>query len=493
MKRFFHFMTVIALAALTLTGCDDVPMPYNQPNIKPNEPSGTSSLPYSDSNLKDWTVSTVTGAGWSLASTYYAKATGFNSNTKTTTATETWLISPTINTTASEAVINFDHVIHYVKSATDINNHEMYISSDYTGDIKTATWIKLDYNPVEKTTDTKDWNFYAADPIQIPDAYLNKDVVIAFKFTCNDQNSTTWEIKNFSVKEGKAETGGGDTPTPDEPKGDGSQANPYNAAAANKAAAALSDGVTIENVYVSGIISEVGKLNDKYGELNYYVSDDGTKNGSQFYIYGGLGKNGAKFASESDLQVGQKVTVVGTLIKYNGTPEMQYGSKIISIEGSGSTPETPETPNNAISRNKNILTLTNSAVTAGSESISFDFNAQGLANATKAKDFTLEDGTKIVFDDNGEKNGPTYYEKSKGIRVYLNNTVSFNGVKKIAKIVITCDMYTDKNGNTTYYTGNEAAKVTFDGNNILFTNSDPNATNGGTHLRIQTITITYAK
>ena len=39
MKRFFHFMTVIALAALTLTGCDDVPMPYNQPNVKPDTPS----------------------------------------------------------------------------------------------------------------------------------------------------------------------------------------------------------------------------------------------------------------------------------------------------------------------------------------------------------------------------------------------------------------------------------------------------------------------
>ncbi len=489
MKRFFHFMTVIALAALTLTGCDDVPMPYNQPNIKPNEPSGTSSLPYSDSNLKDWTVSTVTGADWSLGSTY-AKATGYNGGT--TTATETWLVSPTINTTTSDgAVINFDHVIRYVKSATDINNHEMYISSDYTGDIKTATWTKLDYKPVESATQT--WDFYAADPIQIPDAYLNKDVVIAFKFTCNNQNSTTWEIKNFSVKEGKAETGGGDTPTPGE-KGS-SKDNPLST---SEAVDIINSGnIPTTEVYVKGIISSVDYYNSKYKSISYYLSDDGKS--KVLDVYSGKGLNGADFADKSDLQVGQTVIVKGKLElftdkKGNKIPEISQSSQIVSIEGSGSTPETPETPNNAISRNKNILTLTNSAVTAGSESISFDFNAQGLANATKAKDFTLEDGTKIIFDANGEKNGPTYYEKSKGIRVYLNNTVSFNGVKKIAKIVITCDMYTDnKTGVTTYYTGNEAAKVTFDGNNILFTNSDPNATKGGIQLRIQKITITYAK
>mgnify|MGYP003046094661 FL=1 len=334
-------MTVIALAALTLTGCDDVPMPYNLPNIKPNEPSGTSSLPYSDSNLKDWTVSTVTGADWSLGSTY-AKATGYNGGT--TTATETWLVSPTINTTTSDgAVINFDHVIRYVKSATDINNHEMYISSDYTGDIKTATWTKLDYKPVESATQT--WDFYAADPIQIPDAYLNKDVVIAFKFTCNDQNSTTWEIKNFSVKEGKAETGGGDTPAPGEPKGDGSQANPYNAAAANKAAAALSADGKLENIYVSGIVSKIGEISTQFGNATYYLSEDGTTSGEQFEVFRGLYTNGAKFTSEDQLKVGQKVTVLGTLVNFKGnTPEMAQGSKIVSIEGSGTTPENPETP-----------------------------------------------------------------------------------------------------------------------------------------------------
>lgn len=489
MKRFFHFMTVIALAALTLTGCDDVPMPYNQPNIKPNEPSATSSLPYSDSNLKDWTVSTVTGADWSLGSTY-AKATGYNGGTKTTTATETWLVSPTINTTTSDgAVISFDHVIRYVKNATDINNHEMYISADYTGDVNTATWTKLNYKPVESATQT--WDFYAAAPIQIPEEYLNKNVVIAFKFTCNDQNSTTWEIKNFNVKEGKTEEGGSDTPTTSEPKGSGTQADPYNAVAANKAASALSSSDKKENVYVTGIISKVGDFNSKYSELNYYISDDGKESSEQFYVYGGLGKDGAKFTSASDLKVGQKVTVVGTLINFQGnTPEMQYGSKIVSLEGEGSGTTTPETPTSgeAVSISGNILTLTNTKATAGTETATIDLSQQGFVDSKPVTEAKFSDGTTITFDKGNGSSAPTFYTKTKGVRVYLNNTITFNATRPIAKIVITCDVYSGTNE-----VGNKTATVTFSGNTAVYTNADPSPTKGGVQLRAQTITITYAK
>lgn len=358
MKRFFHFMTVIALAALTLTGCDDVPMPYNQPNIKPNEPSGTSSLPYSDSNLKDWTVSTVTGADWSLGSTY-AKATGYNGGT--TTATETWLVSPTINTTSSDgAVINFDHVIRYVQSATDINNHEMYISSDYTGDVKTATWTKLDYKPVESATQT--WDFYAADPIQIPDAYLNKDVVIAFKFTCNDQNSTTWEIKNFSVKEGKAETGGGDTPTPGE-KGS-SKDNPLST---SEAVDIINSGnIPATEVYVKGIISSVDFYNSEYHSISYYLSDDGKS--KVLDVYSGKGLNGANFANKNDLQVGQTVIVKGKLYLYEKdgkkTPEIDKNSQIVSIEG-GNTPTEKTGFSETFSASQGDFTIENVSMSEG--------------------------------------------------------------------------------------------------------------------------------
>ena len=485
MKRFFHFMTVIALAALTLTGCDDVPMPYNQPNIKPNEPSGTSSLPYSDSNLKDWTVSTVTGADWSLGSTY-AKATGYNGGT--TTATETWLVSPTINTTTSDgAVINFDHVIRYVKSATDINNHEMYISSDYTGDVKTATWTKLDYKPVESATQT--WDFYAADPIQIPDAYLNKDVVIAFKFTCNDQNSTTWEIKNFSVKEGKAETGGGDTPTPGE-KGS-SKDNPLST---TEAVDIINSGnIPTTEVYVKGIISSVDYYNSKYKSISYYLSDDGKS--KVLDVYSGKGLNGADFADKSDLQVGQAVIVKGKLElftdkKGNKIPEISQSSQIVSIEGSGSTPETPETPGTSegITISGTTVTLTNKAYTAGTTTATLDLSTLSFSNGEAVTTITLSDGSTVTFDANGETNGPKYYTATKGVRVYKNNTVTIEGKANIASIVFECDIYQGKE-----QVGNNTATISFSGKKAVYTNVFKEATGGGVQLRIKKITVIYAK
>lgn len=485
MKRFFHFMTVIALAALTLTGCDDVPMPYNQPNIKPNEPSGTSSLPYSDSNLKDWTVSTVTGADWSLGSTY-AKATGYNGGT--TTATETWLVSPTINTTTSDgAVINFDHVIRYVKSATDINNHEMYISSDYTGDVKTATWTKLDYKPVESATQT--WDFYAADPIQIPDAYLNKDVVIAFKFTCNDQNSTTWEIKNFSVKEGKAETGGGDTPTPGE-KGS-SKDNPLST---TEAVDIINSGnIPTTEVYVKGIISSVDYYNSKYKSISYYLSDDGKS--KVLDVYSGKGLNGADFADKSDLQVGQAVIVKGKLElftdkKGNKIPEISQSSQIVSIEGSGSTPETPETPGTSegITISGTTVTLTNKAYTVGTTTATLDLSTLSFDNGEAVTTITLSDGSTVTFDANGETNGPKYYTATKGVRVYKNNTVTIEGKANIASIVFECDIYQGKE-----QVGNNTATISFSGKKAVYTNVFKEATGGGVQLRIKKITVIYAK
>ncbi|WP_051220286.1 choice-of-anchor J domain-containing protein [Prevotella sp. AGR2160] len=349
MKKLFYTLMVLAMTALTFTSCDDVPMPYDQPNTNPNTPTAGNALPYSDTNLKDWTVVTKAGTPWSLGNSY-AKATGYESSSKTTTATETWLVSPKINLTTSEnaAYISFDNVIRYVKNATDINNHELYISTDSTN------WTKLDYKPVESAT--QDWTFYAASPIQIPAEFINKEVYIAFKFTCGSDNSTTWELQNFTITPGTAST------TPDTPT-----------------------------------------------------------------------------------------------------------SSAVSIDGT-------------------TVTL-NSSATAGTETATIDFNEQGLKNGAAVTTFTLSDGTKVTFDANGQKNGPKFYTASKGVRVYLNNTITFEGVKNIAKIVLTCDKY-----NGTEYVGNAAATVTFNGKQAVYTNSDPSITSGGgVQLRVQTITIYYAK
>lgn len=193
------------------------------------QPSGDNALPYTSASLKDgFTVKTETGADWSLGNTY-AKATGYASGA--TTPTITWLISPAINTTKAEGndepvLVDFDYVLRYVGAGTDVAAyHKLYASTDYDGDVATATWTDLGFTAVESAT--KDWTFYAAPSITLPKEFVGKEkVVFAFRFECNDQNSTTWELQNFRVHQGNNDTP--DTPdTPDvpQPTGDNLIAN----------------------------------------------------------------------------------------------------------------------------------------------------------------------------------------------------------------------------------------------------------------------------
>lgn len=254
MKKILY--SVMAMAALTflftsLTSCEDVPAPYEIPG-EPGDDNSNGTLPYTSASLSDWNAVTVKGAAWSLGSTY-AKASGYNGTSYD--ETEAWLVSPKFNTgSATGAVINFDHVIRYVFNESDLNNHELYISSDYAGDVKTATWTKLGYKPVASTTNT--WDFYAANTISVPAEYLGKDAVVAFKFVSGSSNSTTWEIKNFSITEG---TGGDEPSEPDQPAvgdNDGTEAKPFTA---TEALAKGSAKNVFVKAYIVGCIKEGAK------------------------------------------------------------------------------------------------------------------------------------------------------------------------------------------------------------------------------------------
>ena len=113
-------------------------------------------------------------------------------------------------------------------------------------------------------------------------------------------------------------------------------------------------------------------------------------------------------------------------------------------------------------------------------------------NGAEVTTITLKDGTKIVFDANGEKNGPKYYTGANysNIRVYKNNMITFEGHKAIAKVVFSCDVDKNKNVNCV---GNETATVAIDGKTMTYTNVFKEASGGGVQLRIKKIVITYAK
>jgi len=491
MKTIFK-LAIALLAVFSFAACSDVPMPYEEPGTGNTDNDSTSEGTYLDETFETsfgkFTNVTVKGNAWAI-DYKTAKATGYDNSSQKTTASEAYLVSSPVDLSKSNAAyLQFEYILRYVRAGQTEN--KVLITDNYTGNPTTTTWTDI----TGTLTEGSDWTTFATYKKNIPAEFLGKsNVVIALMYSCTTTSSTI-EIKNLIMKDGTVEESGTttpETPATGEAKGSGTQADPYNAAAANKAASALSSSDKKENVYVTGIISKVGDFNSKFSELNYYISDDGKESSEQFYVYNGLGKDGAKFTSASDLKVGQKVTVVGTLINFQGnTPEFQYGSKIVSLEGEGSGTTDPETPatGEGVSISGTTVTLTNTAATAGTETATIDLNAQGYDNAQAVSEVKFSDGTTATFAKGNGSTDPAFYTKTKGVRVYLNNTITFNASKPIAKIVFTCDALSG-----TDYVGNKTATVTFSGNTAVYTNADPNATKGGVQLRVQTITITYAK
>ena len=98
--------------------------------------------------------------------------------------------------------------------------------------------------------------------------------------------------------------------------------------------------------YVTDIDAETSNP-AQYGDINYYISDD-LNASNKLYIYNGYFLGGEKFTSIDQLKVGDLVVVEGTAQLYGTTPELNRGSKIISLNGetAGDTPSTPPSSSN---------------------------------------------------------------------------------------------------------------------------------------------------
>ncbi len=158
-----------------------------------------------------------------------AKVTGYESASKVNNAAESWLVSPAVDLTSeTEAYIAFDYVIRYTESGKVAEHNQLLISDNFTGDVATATWTVINYNPQENTVD---WTFSNSGKIAVPAEFIGKaNVTIAFKYTSTETKAGTWEVKNVVVASGKGETPeepeNPDTPdTPVVPSGDNLLAN----------------------------------------------------------------------------------------------------------------------------------------------------------------------------------------------------------------------------------------------------------------------------
>lgn len=312
-------------------------------------------------NFGSFTAKTIKGTAWVIDSYGYAKATGFDKDSQTTTPSESYIVSKAIDLSASKsATLEFSYILRYVtKNGVPVEGvkNQVLITDNYTGDPATTKWTDIT-GTMKEGTDWATWETYKHD---LSDFKGKKNVVIALHYACA-ASSGTWEVKNLSVKE--ATGGTPDTPSkPDTP--------------------ATKDGITI----------------------------DGT-----------------------------------------------------------------------------TVTLSNAAATTTGASVELDLNAAGLVNEAAVETVKFSDGSTVNFDANGQQNGPKFYTKTKGVRVYANNKLIFKGIKKIKQIVMTCDSY-----NGTNYVGNATATIEFSGTTATYTNLFTETTGGGVQLRVKTIKIVYAE
>lgn len=309
--------------------------------------------------------------------------------------------------------------------------------------------------------------------------------------------------KEFGAKPGTE--GGGDTGVTGTPKGTGTKDDPFNSVAANTEAAKLAaNAVSEQGYYIKGkVVSVKEAFSAQCGNASFYISDDGKADG-QFLVFRSLYLGNQKWTEgQPNIQAGDEVVVYGKLTNYMGnTPETaQNTTYLVSVNGKtegGSTGGEDKPGEDKPAGNGNVaidgttLTLSNPEAQAGTETIEVlpsDFFKESPADATT---ITLSDGTKIVFEANGEKNGPKYYSGTNfsNIRVYKNNKITFEGHKAIAKIEISCDIDKSKNVNCV---GNATATVNVEGKKMVYTNVFKEASGGGVQLRITKIVITYAK
>lgn len=158
-----------------------------------------------------FTVNTVKGTPWTIDSYGYAKATGFVAQGQPATPSASYIVSKAVNmTSAKEAKVSFDYILRYVTTSAgdpiDGIENKILVTSNYTGDPTTTQWTDIT-GTLTEVRDWKTWTKYTAD---VPADIMGKNnVVFALYYAC-EESSGTWEVKNFTVKEGKEE--GGDNP-----------------------------------------------------------------------------------------------------------------------------------------------------------------------------------------------------------------------------------------------------------------------------------------
>ena len=345
----------MAMTAMFMASCEDVPAPFDLPT--PDDPTPEQ---------------TVDPAGSGTQADPYNVAAAIEFAEKLQVGEES---QQDIYIKGKVASIRENYTAQY-------GNATFYISDDGTSKV-TFTVYRALYLGNKKYT--------SGDLLKEGD-----EVIVCGKVTNYNGTLETQQNKAFLYSlNGKSEGGGGGGGSTGTPKGSGTLDDPYNPAGAANAVKDLtwtSNDVydTTGDVYVKGKISRIadkGTFTEggTYGNASFYISEDGTENG-EFYCYRVLYLGNKKFeAGKTDIKVGDEVIICGQLMNYRGnTPETVAGKAYLySLNGNteggggggGSTGEAK-----------------------GSGTLNDPYNPLGAANAVKNLTWTSNDNYETTGD-----------------------------------------------------------------------------------------------
>ena len=541
MKKFIYSLFVLAIAAMTFSGCEDVPAPYNMPQEIIDGGDGE-------------TTADPMGTGTETDPYNVAAANQVGATLSAGESTETVYIRGIVSR-IDEIDPSFGNATYCISDDGTPNNQFLVYRGYSLGGEK----------------------FTSVDELKVGDEVIVKGTITNYNGTIelNQRN----EIYSLNGVIAGGETG----------EGDGTLESPYDVA---KALSLIANGENDPDaeVYIKGKVSAIEEISTDFGNATYSISDDGTTT-TQLEVYRGYYLNGDKFTSTGQLNVGDEVVILGKLTTFNDDPQVGTGSQIVSINGQTEvqlgTEAFPYSPSQAleviangendpeaevyikgkvsqikevspsfgnatyyisddgttdnqlyvfrgyylngenftsedqlkvgdevvilgklttykgdpqVNTGSQIVSLTPAPVeptepglyisgntvtiigdaTAGSETATLAVaDITGLKRQDVVSTLTMSDGSVITFDKNGGRNDPAYYDTD--VRVYSDNIIHFSCKKNIAKIVFTCAA-TDRVGETT-------ATFTIDGTEATYTN----VYSKGTQLRITNIVVTYAK
>ena len=493
MKKYIFSVLMAAMAAFTFSSCEDVPEPYTQPT-KPDAPSagepkgtGTAADPFNIAGIIKYIEN-----GGSADQEVYTKG-------------------KVVSVKAGSFDASFGSLEYYISDDGTTAN-QFYVYNGYAGPNRTKFSGEDALKPGDEVvicgkaknysgTNEYDTGNYlvslngkptsgSTTPDTPADGYINETFSKSFgSFTAKTIKGTAWVIDSYGYAKATGYDNASKITTPSES---------YIVSKAIDLSASKS--ATLEFSYILRYVTKNGTavegVKNQVLITDNYTGDPAT---TKWTDITGTMKEGTDWATwetyKHDLSdfKGKKNVVIAlhyACAASSGTWEVKNLSVKEATGGTPDTPSKPDTPatKDGITIDGTTVTLSNAAATTTGASVELDLNAAGLVNEAAVETVKFSDGSTVNFDANGQNNGPKFYTKTKGVRVYANNKLIFKGIKKIKQIVMTCDSY-----NGTNYVGNATATIEFSGTTATYTNLFTETTGGGVQLRVKTIKIVYAE